>query len=325
MSRPQRKVKGRIQASEGCSGVKALRIGYVNVNGLTKDKWVRVGRLLEEQEFDFLFVAETWFVDHADHARAECFLAGTPNGSIEARLTSGRSGRDSNGLYLLGNTNTARASLKGRPVVSEHAITFRVGKDKIAGVYYPPSLTPYGIKDSLVALKDVTVLLGDINTRFRCCDFQSGNPGPPAREQIFRDYLRSDDMHHKAPDDPIEDAHGRTDPGLARMVTTDHCFVRGARRTRLRLLLNRKLHLRTDHLYTLCLQLDEGLSVALASRLSVALASTADPIRFRVGRLHDEAVKERAVAYVDGSRDVIRTMLAMQDVDEVNGELVRFS
>jgi len=57
----------------------------------------------------------------------------------------------------------------------------------------------------------------------------------------------------------------------------------------------------------------------------VALASTANPVRFRVGRLHDEAVKERAVAYINGSRDVIRTMLAMQDVNKVNSELVRFS
>jgi len=51
--------------------------------------------------------------------------------------------------------------------------------------------------------------------------------------------------------------------------------------------------------------------VALASRLSVALASTANPIRFRVGRLHDKAVKERAVTYINGSRDVIRTILAI--------------
>jgi len=110
-------------------------------------------------------------------------------------------------------------------------------------------------------------------------------------------------MYYKAPDDPIEDTNGRTDPRLTRMVTTNYCFVRGARRTRLRLLLNRKLYLRTDYLYTLCLQLDEG--------LLVALASTANPIRFRVGRLYDKAVKERAVTYVDGSRDVIRTMLAI--------------
>ena len=61
--------------------------------------------------------------------------------------------------------------MKGRPVVSEYTITFRVGKDKIASVYYLLSLTPYGIKDGLAALKDVTVLLSDINTQFRYYDF----------------------------------------------------------------------------------------------------------------------------------------------------------
>ena len=317
MSYPQRKVRERVQASKGCSAIKALRVGYVNVNGLARDKWVRVVRLLEEQEFDFLFVAETWFVDHADYKRAGCFLASTPNVSIEARLTSGRPGRDSSGLYLLGNTKTARANMKGRPVVSKYAITFRTGKDRIAGVYYPPALTSGEIKDSLTALKDVTVILGDINTRFRNCDFQSGNPTTPAREQVFRDYLRSHDMHHKAPDGLVEETNELTDLSLSRTVTTDHCFIKGTQRARLRLLLNRKLLIRTDHLYTLSLYLDEDLSRLLASK--------ADPIRFRIGRLHDEAIRERAVAYVDGSRDVIRTMLAMQDVDELNSELVKFS
>ena len=86
-------------------------------------------------------------------------------------MTSGRPGRDSSGLYLLGNTKTVRANIKGRPIVSKYAITFRAGKDRITGVYYPLALTSGEIKDSLTALKDVTVILGDINTRFRNCDF----------------------------------------------------------------------------------------------------------------------------------------------------------
>lgn len=39
------------------------RIGYVNVQGLTKPTWDACQKLLASR-FDFLFLAETWFVNY---------------------------------------------------------------------------------------------------------------------------------------------------------------------------------------------------------------------------------------------------------------------
>jgi hypothetical protein len=53
------------------------RIGYVNVNGLDQLKWASCLRLLYAS-FEFLFLAETWFVSYAKYIRNRRFVSSTP-------------------------------------------------------------------------------------------------------------------------------------------------------------------------------------------------------------------------------------------------------
>jgi hypothetical protein len=63
-------------------------------------------------------------------------------------------------------------------------------------------------------MKSSIVILGDINTRFRDPIFQSGEPGPLERLQVFTDFLTEMDYQYLKPIQGTE------------KLTIDYCFVR---------------------------------------------------------------------------------------------------
>jgi hypothetical protein len=73
-------------------------------------------------------------------------------------------------MYLLG-TAEARGRIHGVPeFVGESSITVSIDTDRyvVLGVYMPPSMTPADVQTVLDRLsKSSSVVLGDINTRFR--------------------------------------------------------------------------------------------------------------------------------------------------------------
>src|ERR1700712_3826847 len=78
------KAKSPQHSSKSCAGsanvrrgTPSVRVGYVNVNGLDQLKWAACLKLLHTS-FDFLFLAETWFVGHERHVRDRRFVASTP-------------------------------------------------------------------------------------------------------------------------------------------------------------------------------------------------------------------------------------------------------
>src|ERR1700712_6099935 len=107
-----------------------MRIGYVNVRGLSRDSWEACPRLLE-QSFDCLFIGETWFINHRIYARDRRLIAST------SPPVKNLQGRSRGGIYLLGSYS-ARSKVD-KWVVTEHSITFFRGKRSFTGVYFPPT------------------------------------------------------------------------------------------------------------------------------------------------------------------------------------------
>src|SRR5258708_31897535 len=111
----------------------SLRIGYVNVQGLTPASWKACHRLLQHH-FDYLFVAETWFMEHKTYSRDRRFIATTTPGVKNLH------GRQGGGIYLLGS-HQARSRVE-RVQVTGHTSTFWRGKCSVAGGDFPPHSPP---------------------------------------------------------------------------------------------------------------------------------------------------------------------------------------
>lgn len=308
----------------------SLRVGYINVQGLNQDKWPRVKALLNDK-FDILFVAETWFSSHDRYSRENCFVASTPNLSREARVLSCRSGRDTDGLYLLATTS-ARAAIKGKPMVTKYAITIRTVQGRLSAVYFPPSLATNTVSEELLGLSTSCLILGDINTRFPNCKLQTGTPGPRDRITAFADFLGRTSLRHVMPEEPHREPsiNPKRRVMYTRRLTVDHCFTnRDARTTTLRLLSNAVLAIHTDHLYTLSIELQaDGLDRRpLQCRDSKSTHLPGEPVdakRYRTRRLRDVAVQEKVRAYVISYEEELRPILRLRDVDEIFDVMVTF-
>jgi hypothetical protein len=268
----------------------SLRIGYVNVRGLSAASWRACHRLLDHH-FDYLFVAETWFKEHDTYSRHRRFIASTtppPKNLL---------GRQRGGIYLLGSHHT-RSKVK-RVQVTEHSIAFRHGKCSVAGVYCPPrTLVIEDLAHLLDSIKQSTVILGDINTRFKD-PVQHGEPGPPDRVRVFTELVATTD-------------HQLLKPRRTTMkLTTDHCFVQAGQAATLQLLDNGPLKMDTDHRYTLSLTLGQGVRDA---------TPTETIKRFRIGQLSRPGMKEKLAALISQQGQVF----ARTDVDDMNARLVTF-
>lgn len=292
----------------------SCRIGYINVQGLNRPTWQAVHRLLHAH-YDYLFVAETWYVDHAVHVRDRCLIATT---ELPPPLRQDRQGRHHGGIYLLG-TQSARARLGDQRMhISPHAITFRVGKECISGVYLPPSMEPPRLQQALGALDHSTIVLGDVNTRFADREHQQGQPGPPERLTIFSRWVQHGQWTHLKPGPtPLP-------RGIApeRWLTTDHCFVRPRpHRVHLQLWKNASVGIPTDHRYTMNLVLHP----IRPGGPDPPAAMTDDLPRFRIRRLQYPPVRQRIIerlneAHSRGGTDVG----ADDDLETLNAELVAF-
>lgn len=280
----------------------SLRIGYVNVCGLSDNSWTAACALLNTT-FDFLFLAETWYVGHDIHSRDRSVVATTK------RSEAYRLGRASGGLYLLA-TRKARAQIKEDCLVqSESCISFTVGRRRITGVYLAPSMLYNEIDDILTSLSSSTVVLGDLNTRFRNCSLQQGNPGPAERLQVFAKFTRSGVFTRLLVDPTELNFNG---VALEVTLTTDHYFVREAvSDARLRLLRASSIGMKTDHKYALHLSL--GTTISCKKQPPSVL-------RYRTRRLLVPDVASRICTRFD---ELSTRLTPIQEVNRLNAELVK--
>jgi hypothetical protein len=148
-------------------------------------------------------------------------------------------------------------------------------------------------------MKSSTVILGDINTRFRDPICQSGEPGPLERLQVFTDFLTETDYQHLKPMQGTE------------KLTTDHCFVQSGQATMLKLLNNVDQKIKTDHKYTLSLTL---------GRRDAGPVPDQEMQRFRVGQLSKPDQRDAVLALVGRTS---APFTAGDDIDQMNAKLVR--
>ena len=261
------------------------RIGYVNVNGLDQMKWTSCLRLLHVS-FDFLFLAETWFVGHAKYVRDRRFVSSTPLPSPSLQRT-----RNGGGLYLLASAS-ARGRLLDDVRVTPSTITFNTDGLSVSGIYLQPSMCCEDVVATLRSVAASTVVMGDVNARLPWLETQSGRPGPPERVEALSDFVRCHAFTavqpHKSPCAPSSFGLP-TKAILAKSLTVDHCFVKMSRVSHARLLLleNVSIGLSTDHIHTLHLQLKISRSASATTD-----DSSHSSLRFHLSKLSDERVRK---------------------------------
>ena len=158
----------------------SFKIGYMNVQGLTLDKWNVLSQQMNlspltpssssssfssssSSHFDILFLAETWFVSGYDRYLCHPLaLSATP-------LVNKRQGmRQKGGLLVL--VSPYVRSLVSSIAVTEFTLSLTLLLDgmprTISAVYLPPSLKCVQIWPLLDSLSSSSILLGDINTRY---------------------------------------------------------------------------------------------------------------------------------------------------------------
>ena len=277
-------------------------------------KWAACLKLLNTT-FDFLFLAETWFVGHERHMRDRRFVASTPLPPPSIQRT-----RNGGGIYLLASA-TARGRLVGDIWTTPSTITFHVNSLSVSAVYLQPSMCREDVTAALDSVATSHIVLGDINTRLPWLQTQLGRPGPPERVGALSDFAR---LHGFATLEASE-SDGAPPPGLpARVVlrkslTLDHCFVKSGQVAGARLLLldNKSIGLPTDHAYTLHLHL----SVLHSAPSCQGDAPAA--IRFHLGKLFDEAVRrDMCAAFDEGARSRGLLSAALADAATLERRLI---
>ena len=136
--------------------MKNIRVGYLNVYGLTKEKW----RVLEKwaDDYDLVFLAETWYIDQHQYLGHGLTLASTSSSRVYTE------GRQHHGLLCL--CSLSLRSLVTQLRVSEFSISVTVLGHTILGVYAPPSMVAVQFGALLRGWTPPSVVIGDINVYF---------------------------------------------------------------------------------------------------------------------------------------------------------------
>jgi hypothetical protein len=265
-------------------------------------------RLVDDGVFDYLFVLETWYVDHTVRRLDPRVIATTdvPPGPLLP------SGHRPGGIMLLGSARS-RGWLRGDPTVSgEHAVTIPTCYGRLTGVYLPPSLTPVEVEGVLQTVADSDVVIGDVNVRFEGLTLQHGVPGPSSRLDVFYRWMDANPIAHVMPlptDSPSLPCEA--------LLNLDHCFVRESTRSHaLHLPTTEGLGLKSDHRYALSLTLE-----GIGGRV---LKSTLRLPHYRIRLLDDEArvasVRKAWIRCSGGRRDLLRPTL---DIERRNTRIVK--
>ena len=281
----------------------ALRVAYVNVQGLDAQTWRRVQGLVEMGTLDLAFVAETWYVGFERYVASPSTVAYTP------RPTTKTGSRYRGGLCLLGSTRV-RSRLGPPAVVTPDSIALTLGDDIIAGVYLPPSMSEREVEGVLEGVATASVLLGDVNVRY------SGGRTPTPRERgvVIDRWAYSNTLRRLQPTAATSPV-----PGVEtqQTLTVDHCYVR---RTHvgdlLHLLSTGNLGILTDHQYMLLLMV-QGMGGREHCPMEAKLP------RFCIGKLGSARVAANLRdTWETVSRSIDRTFRKSADPDRLNDALV---
>ncbi|PVU94172.1 hypothetical protein BB559_003074 [Furculomyces boomerangus] len=180
----------------------SLLIGFWNCRGLDSDSFKVVIDLLSNDEYDLIFLIETWFMDHAYTTSSSYFFI-----SSKRVYPKPDFGRWKSGLacYITPKHRQAISYFSS----TEYSISLTIYSKSIQLVYFPPTMSLQSCK-LLLPKTPISLLLGDINTHFGK-KFGSKNSGPAERSQMINDYCEAMRLVHLIPQPPGN--------------TPDHAFV----------------------------------------------------------------------------------------------------
>lgn len=185
-----------------------LNIAYFNARGLSIPKFSYALTLL--QHYHIVFISETWFLHHADHAsHPNCIAYSKPT---EPRPQHGHA---RNGIMCLAQP-TIHPHLQS-VTTTPFTINITLFSKTISACYFPPSLSP-AVITQLLTTKPVDILLGDINTRYGA-RFQDRTTGPKERMTVFQQVASLYHLQHLLPD-PSTPTKTRVDHAFAKPSTS---------------------------------------------------------------------------------------------------------
>jgi Reverse transcriptase (RNA-dependent DNA polymerase) len=292
-----------------------LRIGYFNVEGLSREKHRICCGLMQAGLFDVLFLSETWFIKYSYMSHPYSFVQ-TVNENPDSKS------RGHGGVLAMLNSR-ARSLVRSSRVLSK-ALWIDFGVAKVLATYLPPSMSDGDIRSCISEFPPYDFLLGDLNVRFKGITAKSPSPRP--RQDLWAEHMRSRDSCFVRPtDEPFVASVdvrslARLRPGEA-LATLPNCELDHAIRSslappcELTLLGSRQFDLRSDHQYMLVCSISCSLPSEVGSDLRPGLE------RFHLGRLEDEGLVGRlheswAIMDVETDWDV-------RDVDDYDSRLLR--
>jgi hypothetical protein len=243
-------------------------VGCVNTRGLPDHEWLHALELVEEGVFHFLFLLETWHVDHVKRRLHPRLLAATEppttsgTGTLD-NITGTPSGRHSGGVAVLVSAYASALVLGVDVSPLGEAVTVTTRHGVLTGLYLPPSMPEDRVAPLLASVSSSDIVFGDMNVRFPGLECQYGTPGPKPRLTTFLTWLDGEGSFDHVLPDPKPDT---TSLSCESLLNLDHCFVRRAfRYIHLSLPSTKHLGFHSDHKYALSFVLGGDCGVGATS------------------------------------------------------------
>ena len=131
-----------------------MRALYQNVNGLNESKFEYFCAKLQQDDYDLIVLAETWFPRGVAYRHHRSFIAESVFTSRD-QLTHSASG-----LLIIGNVKAQKAILVVKK--TQYQLTIKYQGLLTAFVYVPPSMKIGTVLDTV----DCSILIGDVNIRY---------------------------------------------------------------------------------------------------------------------------------------------------------------
>lgn len=166
-----------------------LRIAFINVNGLSRDKWDRLSEDLGSK-YDILFIAETWYLQQDQRIQDPRTFLSTTNAHPRVGM------RQTGGMLCcaLPQWRSVMSAVSSSP----NHISISIAGHTLSAVYLQPSLSDEQFQTILTSLPTLGTVIGDFNTRFGAT-FRDTTSGPAGRISILGTWAQTWSMRHIIP------------------------------------------------------------------------------------------------------------------------------
>lgn len=173
-----------------------LRIMYTNAHGLTLPKFTTLTTLIQDNQFDIIVVAETWWMNTNRVLQHPYFV------SCSEETAHRTTGHQNGGMLLLAQKNL-HAAINVLPR-THYSISFSIFNVRYQMIYLPPSLSEDRVEEILSPIQRMNAIIGDFNVRFGT--LSGDNPRlrnhPKNRANTVWDAINRHGLHYRKPAGP---------------------------------------------------------------------------------------------------------------------------